>query len=114
MRLAHRIAPAIAALALIIAVPSQAVPDDRSAGKKRELFGAQCRIEVDRSRVSATCHNPYPGVDRVALHIECDQWWDIDTDSRPRAVDPAETVRLDGRCWKNVRGAWVSHRKAPV
>ncbi|MFJ8930638.1 MULTISPECIES: hypothetical protein [unclassified Streptomyces] len=83
----------------------------RVAEKKREHFGADCRIDIDRDLVSATCHNPYPTVDRVALHIECDEWWDIDTDSRPKAVFPAETLRLDGRCWKNVRTAWVSHRK---
>ncbi|WP_425835503.1 hypothetical protein [Streptomyces fractus] len=113
-----------AALALLIALPYVAACASaqgataekgghaRVADKKREYFGADCRIDIDRSLVSAECHNPYPTVDRVALHIECDKWWDIDTDSRPKAVYPAETLRLDGRCWKNVRTAWVSHQKA--
>ena len=83
----------------------------RVADKKRERFGADCRIEIDRDLVSAICHNPYPTVDRVALHVECAKWWDIDTDSRPKAVFPAETLRMDGRCWKNVRTAWVSHHR---
>ncbi|WP_411293814.1 hypothetical protein [Streptomyces kunmingensis] len=84
----------------------------RVAEPKKELFGAGCRIVVDGTRATAACHNPYPVVDRVALHIECDPWWDIDTDTAPTEVGPAGTVRLDGRCWKNVRTAWVSHRKA--
>ncbi|MFI7012428.1 hypothetical protein [Streptomyces sp. NPDC050145] len=104
MRLRYRIATVLAALALVGAgADSVAAP---------EPFGAGCRVRVDGSRVSATCHNPYPGVDRVALHVECDRWWDIDTDTAPRAVGPAETVRLAGRCWKDVRSAWVSHREA--
>ncbi|WP_239092192.1 hypothetical protein [Streptomyces sp. SID14478] len=86
----------------------------RVAGKERELFGAGCRIRVEGTRVSASCHNPYPRADLVALHIECDPWWDVDTDSTPAAVGPAETLRMDGRCWKKVRTAWVSHRKAAV
>ncbi|MFJ9177600.1 hypothetical protein [Streptomyces sp. NPDC102360] len=81
----------------------------RVADKKRERSGAACRIDIDRDLVSATCHNPYPTIDRVALHIECATWWDIDTDARPKAVFPAGTLRMDGRCWKSVRTAWVSH-----
>ena len=104
MRLRYRIGTVLAALALVAAgADSVAAP---------EPFGAGCRVRVDGSQVSATCHNPYPVVDRVALHIECDRWWDIDTDTAPRATEPAQTVRLAGRCWKEVRGAWVSHRKA--
>ncbi|WP_306322433.1 MULTISPECIES: hypothetical protein [unclassified Streptomyces] len=110
-----------AALALLISLPYVAAcapAQDATAGKggharvaekKRER--AECRIEVDRFLVTATCHNPNPTVDRVALHIECAQWWDIDTDSRPKPVFPAETLRMDGRCWKNVQSAWVSHQK---
>ncbi|MFJ8823593.1 hypothetical protein ACIREE_17575 [Streptomyces sp. NPDC102467] len=115
----HRIAPALTAVVLLVALPYDAASDTaehpghaRVAEKKPELFGAGCRIRVDGTRVTASCHNPYPGADRVALHIECDPWWDIDTDSAPATVGPAETVRLDGRCWKSVRTAWVSHRKA--
>ncbi|WP_420032922.1 hypothetical protein ACN2WE_09655 [Streptomyces sp. cg28] len=112
MRLPRRIAPALAVVLLIAVLPYDAASDEKPAKPERELFGAQCRIETDGSRVSADCHNPYPGVDAVALHIECAPWWDIDTDSAPREVGPAETVRLDGRCWKKVRDVWVSHRRA--
>jgi hypothetical protein len=49
--------------------------------------------------------------DRVALHIECARWWDIDTDGTPVDAGPATTVRLTGRCWKEVEAVWVSHEK---
>ncbi|WP_307804969.1 hypothetical protein [Streptomyces sp. VRA16 Mangrove soil] len=105
-----------AALLLLVVLACDAMSDDKDGkddhpAPKRELFGAQCRTETDGSRVRAYCHNPYPGADAVALHIECARWWDIDTDTKPREVDPAETVRLDGRCWKDVARVWVSHRK---
>ncbi|MFF3932317.1 hypothetical protein [Streptomyces hirsutus] len=77
-----------------------------------EPFGAACRIGVDGSWVTAYCHNPYPDVDHVRLHIECVRWWDLDSDSAPVAAGPAQTVRLAGRCWKEVGTAWISHRKA--
>ncbi|MFI0236976.1 hypothetical protein [Streptomyces sp. NPDC016845] len=122
MRLPSRAAPALAAAALLAALPCDAVSDTtahrhdpghaRVAAKKPERFGAGCRTLVEGVRATADCHNPYPGVDRVALHIECDPWWDIDTDTAPTDVGPAETVRLNGRCWKSVRRAWVSHEKA--
>ncbi|MET8474901.1 hypothetical protein ABZY90_20010 [Streptomyces sp. NPDC006422] len=112
MRFSHRVVPALAALTLLFTLPYDAVSDEKPA-RKREPSGADCRIAVRRDLVSAVCHNPYPTVDRVALHIECARWWDIDTDSRPKAVFPAETLRLDGRCWKSVKTAWVSHHKAP-
>ncbi|MFD5496233.1 hypothetical protein ACFWH4_25870 [Streptomyces sp. NPDC127091] len=75
-------------------------------------FGAACRIGVDGSRVTAYCHNPYPDTDHVSLHIECLPWWDLDSDSAPVAAGPAQTVRLTGRCWKEVRAVWINHRKA--
>ncbi|MET9498990.1 hypothetical protein [Streptomyces sp. NPDC006552] len=120
MLLSHRrTAPALAALALLLALPCDAASDTaRNRGyphaseNRRELFGSGCRVLVHGTRASATCTNPYPAVDRIALHVECDPWWDIDTDTAPAEVGPAETVRLDGRCWKTVRTAWVSHRKA--
>ncbi|MFE1042701.1 hypothetical protein ACFW4L_28865, partial [Streptomyces sp. NPDC058832] len=59
----------------------------------------------------AHCHNPYPEPDHVRLHIECERWWDLDTDTSPVQAAPAQTVRLDGRCWKEVRAAWVSHAR---
>ena len=66
---------------------------------------------VSGSHVVAHCHNPYVGTDRVRLHIECARWWDIDTDSAPVDNGPATTVRLTGRCWKEVGAAWVSHQR---
>ncbi|MFI0979066.1 hypothetical protein ACH4SP_18945 [Streptomyces sp. NPDC021093] len=75
--------------------------------------GSTCRTAVERSRVVAYCHNPYPEVDLVRLHTECVRWWDIDADGGQVTVGPAETVRLSGRCWKEVAGAWVSHERAP-
>ncbi|WP_241845489.1 hypothetical protein [Streptomyces silvensis] len=74
-------------------------------------FGAECRSSVQGSTAVAYCHNPYPESDRVRLHIECDRWWDVDSDSRPVAAGPATTVRLTGRCWKEIRAVWVSHQR---
>ncbi|WP_371934740.1 hypothetical protein [Streptomyces sp. KL118A] len=106
----------LVALALVAAAPS-GVPQGPSAARVAEEkprprpFGSECRTGVAGSHVVAYCHNPYPETDRVRLHVECDQWWDIDTDSRPVEAGPAMTVRLTGRCWKEVRSVWVSHQK---
>ncbi|WP_223832755.1 hypothetical protein [Streptomyces venezuelae] len=105
----------LVALALVVAAPSaapQGSPHARGeAGEKPRPFGSECRTGVAGSHVVAYCHNPYPETDRVRLHVECDRWWDIDTDSRPVDADAAMTVRLTGRCWKEVRSVWVSHQK---
>ncbi|WP_405800285.1 hypothetical protein [Streptomyces sp. NBC_01506] len=86
---------------------------DRDEGE-RDPFGASCRTAIEGSSVTAFCHNPYPGTDRVRLHIECARWWDVDSDSAPADAGPAGYVRLAGRCWKEVESAWVSHaRVAP-
>jgi hypothetical protein len=61
----------------------------------------------------AYCHNPYPVSDLVRLHTECTRWWDIDGDAAPVEVGPARTVRLTGRCWKEVSSVWVTHERAP-
>ncbi|MFI8933146.1 hypothetical protein ACIG3E_36450 [Streptomyces sp. NPDC053474] len=90
--------------------PASAAPDPRPAAADRP-FGAECRSNVVGSHVVAYCHNPYPDTDRLRLHIECDRWWDIDSDSRPVAAGPAMTVRLAGRCWKEVRSVWISHQR---
>ncbi|NGO47105.1 hypothetical protein [Streptomyces ureilyticus] len=119
MRLFPRFAPLLAALILPLTPaygdtphlanlvktgPHARVPVDRP-------FGAECRIRIEGSYVITYCHNPYPEVDRLALHIECDRWWDLDSDGTPVAVGPTQTVRLTGRCWKEVRSAWVTHKK---
>jgi hypothetical protein len=109
-----------AALTLLLAAPSDAAshtahsavttPHARVPAEKRP-FGAACRTVVDGSHVTAYCHNPYPESDHVGLHIECDRWWDLDADGTRVEAGPAQNVRLTGRCWKEVRSAWVSHQK---
>ncbi|WP_405781897.1 hypothetical protein [Streptomyces sp. NBC_00859] len=83
-----------------------------SAHARTAPFGAGCLISVRGSHASATCHNAYVEGDRIALHVECARWWDIDTDSTPVEVGPARSVRLAGRCWKEISAVWVSHRRA--
>ncbi|WTK97545.1 hypothetical protein OG700_31350 [Streptomyces sp. NBC_01508] len=89
--------------------------DDRDRDEReRDPFGASCRTTTEGSLVTAFCHNPYPGTDRVQLHIECARWWDVDSDGAPAEAAPAGYVQLTGRCWKEVESAWVSHaRVAP-
>ncbi|MCG7206133.1 MULTISPECIES: hypothetical protein [Streptomyces] len=112
MRLSRSLAPAAAALALVLALPYDAASHARVPSghpPAPQLFGASCRTTVQGSRVVAYCHNPYVATDRVQLHIECAEWWDIDTDGAPADAGPASTVRLSGRCWKDVRAVWISH-----
>ncbi|MCX5202091.1 hypothetical protein OG897_11585 [Streptomyces sp. NBC_00237] len=97
-----------------------ALPDEpapavaaHSAPAEPARFGATCRTVIERSKVVSYCHNPYPEADLVQLHTECARWWDLDGDATPVEVGPAETVRLTGRCWKEVGGAWVTHERAP-
>ncbi|GGS25734.1 hypothetical protein GCM10010269_75460 [Streptomyces humidus] len=109
MRLFRSLAPVTAAVALVLCPPYGVYGHARA--EHPEPFGAECRIEVSGSRVVARCHNPYADTDRVSLHIECERWWDVDTDGAPADVGPARSVRLAGRCWKEVGSAWVSHQK---
>ncbi|TPQ19552.1 hypothetical protein [Streptomyces sporangiiformans] len=124
MRLSPRFAPLpaalvlvfVLALALLFALPQRAASHPTKTAPHARVhadrpFGAECRIAVDGSYVTAYCHNPYPEVDRVGLHIECERWWDIDSDGSSVEAGPAQTVRLTGRCWQEVRSAWVSHRR---
>ncbi|MCX4694089.1 hypothetical protein [Streptomyces sp. NBC_01408] len=101
-------APAVVDLAEIPAEPPVRPP----SRAERELFGADCDTVINGSQVTAYCHNSYPETDLVSLHVECDRWWDVDGDAAPVAVGPAGRVALAGRCWKEVRSAWVSHRRA--
>ncbi|GGV51883.1 hypothetical protein GCM10010277_48190 [Streptomyces longisporoflavus] len=110
----------LAALTVLIALPygapSHAVtgtttPHARVEAAEPRPFGAECRTSVEGSEAVAYCHNPYPEPDRVRLHVECEQWWDIDSDGVPVEAGPASTVRLTGRCWKEIRTVWVSHEK---
>jgi len=74
-------------------------------------FGAECRTRTAGSQAVVHCHNPYPEPDQIRLHIECARWWDIDSDGAPVVAGPAMTVRLTGRCWKEIRAAWVTHHR---
>ncbi|AGS68701.1 hypothetical protein [Streptomyces collinus] len=115
MRLSRSLAPVTVAVALVLSLPYDAMSHARVTDGKPpapRLFGAACRTAVHGSHVVAYCHNPYVDTDRVRLHIECARWWDIDTDSAPADAAAAMTVRLTGRCWKEVRSVWISHQKA--
>ncbi|MET9573035.1 hypothetical protein ABZY34_28670 [Streptomyces virginiae] len=78
----------------------------------RELFGADCATTIEGSQVTAHCHNAYPETDLVSLHVECDRWWDLDGDGAAVAVGPTGPDGHPGRPRKEVRAAWVSHRRA--
>ncbi|MFF3505178.1 hypothetical protein [Streptomyces sp. NPDC003247] len=120
MRLSRSVAPVTVAVFVVLSLPYHALPHARGEASPAqapkpaaspEPFGAECRVTVRGSHVVAYCHNPYAEVDRVRLHIECARWWDLDTDGAPADAGPAMTVRLTGRCWKEVGAAWVSHRR---
>ncbi|MCT4354944.1 hypothetical protein M5362_17585 [Streptomyces sp. Je 1-79] len=122
MRAPHRrvaaLASAVALLAgLAVAAEVRAAPAPAEeapvpTARAPENFGASCRTEIVGSRVVAYCQNPYPTTDRVRLHVECDRWWDVDTDSAPVDVGPTAYAQLTGRCWKEVRSAWLTHQPA--
>jgi hypothetical protein len=122
--LSRRCAPAFLTLALVTALPYDALPgagggtsaasharEDSGKSADPQPFGSDCRVRVTGTHVVAYCHNPYPDTDHVSLHIECDPWWDLDTDTAPVEAGPAATVRLTGRCWETVRSAWVGHQR---
>ncbi|MFE9437416.1 hypothetical protein ACFYO2_00120 [Streptomyces sp. NPDC006602] len=114
MRLSRSLASTTVALCLVLSLSYDAKPHARvevPQSAAPEPFGAACRSKVIGSHVIAYCHNPYPRTDSVSLHIECDRWWDLDSDGTPIEAGPAQTVRLTGRCWKEVRSVWISHRK---
>ncbi|MEH0422235.1 hypothetical protein [Streptomyces sp. B21-083] len=117
MPLSRGFAPLLVAVALITTLPYEAVPAvsharvDGRQGERPEPFGSTCYTRVTGSKVTAYCHNPYVAADRVWLHIECDRWWDLDSDGSAVEAGPAQTVRLTGRCWKEVRSVWVSHQR---
>jgi hypothetical protein len=113
VRLSRSLAPLTVAVCLVLSLSYDATAHARVQAHKTaspEPFGATCLTRVTGSHVIAYCHNPYVLVDQVSLHIECDRWWDVDSDGAEVAAGPAQTVRLTGRCWKEVRSVWVSHR----
>ncbi|MFF1511445.1 hypothetical protein [Streptomyces sp. NPDC058326] len=103
---------AVAAEVRAAPAPVEELPVAAPATEERENFGASCRTVVQGSRVTAHCRNPYPSTDRVRLHVECERWWDVDSDSAPVDVEPAAHAQVTGRCWKEVRAAWVTHQPA--
>ncbi|MFG2549142.1 hypothetical protein [Streptomyces sp. NPDC048581] len=112
MRLSRRLASTTVAVALVLPLPYEAMAHTRvhvAAAEPEEPFGAECRIRVTGSQVTAYCHNPYPETDRVSLHVECARWWDLDSDGSSVDAEPAQTVRISARCWKEVGSVWVSH-----
>ncbi|MFG3104625.1 hypothetical protein ACGFZL_29480 [Streptomyces sp. NPDC048182] len=114
MRPPHRLSAPVLAVACVLLPPYAAVSHARVGAPDTapaRPFGAECRLRVAGSEVTADCRNPYPETDLVALHVECARWWDLDGDGSPVAVGPAQNVRLAGRCWKEVGTAWVSHRR---
>ncbi|ROQ98743.1 hypothetical protein EDE04_5281 [Streptomyces sp. 2132.2] len=76
-----------------------------------DLFGADCDTVIEGSQATATCQNGYPETDLLRLHVECDRWWDVDADSAAVPLGPAGRTELTGRCWKEVRSAWVTHQR---
>ncbi|MFJ2114364.1 MULTISPECIES: hypothetical protein [unclassified Streptomyces] len=70
---------------------------------------SDCSTVVRGSRATASCHNPYPETDRVRLHITCERWWDIGSDSAPVEIGPAGRATLTDRCWKEIRAVWITH-----
>ncbi|MFF2849135.1 hypothetical protein ACFVT5_22830 [Streptomyces sp. NPDC058001] len=123
MRLSHGFVPMLAVLVLLTALPYESSrhesdndPETARPARVRDAAAssaatAECRTTVTGSEAVTYCHNPYPQTDRVALHIDCAQWWDVDSDGAPVDAGPATTVRLAGRCWKEIRSVWISHEK---
>ncbi|MFE6063505.1 hypothetical protein [Streptomyces sp. NPDC056431] len=103
---------AVAAEVRAAPAPAEERPVTAPAAEEPENFGASCRTVVQGSTVTAHCQNPYPRADRVRLHVECERWWDIDSDSAPVEVGPADYGKITGRCWKEVRSAWITHQPA--
>jgi hypothetical protein len=121
MRALPLTAPLLGALALLLWAAPGAVPQGHpgpraGSGSGRDkapgAYEADCRTEINGSRAYAYCHNPYPSIDVVRLHVECERWWDLDMDSAPAVVGPAEYVELTDRCWKEVRAVWITHQPA--
>ncbi|MFJ2937849.1 hypothetical protein ACIO8G_34390 [Streptomyces sp. NPDC087219] len=103
---------AVAAEVRAAPAPAEELPVTAPATEEPENFGASCRTVVQGSTVTAHCQNPYPRTDRIRLHVECERWWDIDSDSAPVEVGPADYGTITGRCWKEVRSAWITHQPA--
>ncbi|MEO3977015.1 hypothetical protein [Streptomyces sp. CAU 1734] len=116
MHTIRRSAPVLAAVTLLLWATPVAFSQQRGHAPpepERPRYEADCRTETEGSYATAYCQNPFPAVDRVRLHIECERWWDIDVDSASADVYPAGYVVLTDRCWKEIRAVWVSHQPLP-
>ncbi|MGW0709746.1 hypothetical protein ACWD4G_27960 [Streptomyces sp. NPDC002643] len=127
MRLFRSFAPVALAAALLACFPYEAIPHARVGhghtrvgggnvyarvtADRPDPFGASCYSRVFGSQVIGYCFNRYAELDHVRMHIECERWWDLDSDGAPVEAGPAQTVRLTGRCWKEVREVWFSHHR---
>ncbi|MFI6010786.1 hypothetical protein ACIBAG_18540 [Streptomyces sp. NPDC051243] len=114
MRLSRRLASTTVTVACVLPLPYAAMAHARVPAAEAEPqhpFGAECRVRITGSQVTVYCHNPYPETDRVSLHVECARWWDLDSDGSSVDAEPAQTVRMTARCWKEVGSVWVSHRR---
>ncbi|MFJ1644989.1 hypothetical protein [Streptomyces sp. NPDC088258] len=94
-------------------VPDRAAPRSlsRAAPARDSPARATCLTKIEGSRATASCHNPYPDTDLVQLHVTCEHWWDVSTDSARVEVGAARYVTLTDRCWKGIRAAWVTHER---
>ncbi len=112
MRLSRRFAPVFAAVAFMMVLPYDAVPHTRVVHGicRPPAFRRQCRTTVQGSHV-CVLPQPLPG-DRPGRPAHRVRPL-VGHRHRPHRVDagPAMTVRLTGRCWEEVRSAWVSHQR---
>ncbi|MGX2997995.1 hypothetical protein JNUCC64_27630 [Streptomyces sp. JNUCC 64] len=123
MRWSYAFVPLLALLVFLTSLPAGADPrrpdPDGEPGRPTRAGGdfgrdgPECRTSVEGTEAVAHCHNPYPAVYRVTLHVECARWWDLDTDGAAVEVRPAGTVRLSARCWDGVGAAWVTQSLVP-
>ncbi|MER7817545.1 hypothetical protein [Streptomyces sp. NPDC096153] len=109
MRTSWRSASVLGVLGVLVWPASTAAVSEPPGEPAPRPFGAACSVYVEGSRATAHCHNPYLDTDRVQLHVECERWWDVDSDSTPVDLGPTGRATLSERCWKEIRSVWVSH-----
>ncbi|MFD9014690.1 hypothetical protein ACFV0A_37410, partial [Streptomyces sp. NPDC059552] len=63
------------------------------------------------SLVRGTSHPPSPATDLLGRPVVCAAGAPGAGQACAVAVGPAGRAELVGRCWKEVRSAWVSHRR---
>ncbi len=103
-----RPSPGRAAAVLAAAVAAVALMPGPPAAHAVAAPGTTCRLARQHSTATAVCHNPDPTVTLVQLHVSCARWWDPATDTAETTVGAAQWVTLTGRCWKEIRTAWIT------